>query len=491
MNNLPDFRSLFSYFTRCKRQLLQLSHQSIIERKLGLDSLAIFSLMFSIGVLLDNITFGIYPLRGGNILAWLVIFSIFMLWVKPQSTLILLISLTVQNIYSFEKMPLIPNHVLFEVIFSGILILAILLTVIKNIFSIDNKLRNDLYIVLVSFGRISLILLYFFTVLHKLNYDFFSQTHGCSVELLSAIHDRLFSSEPSRLLLLSAGWLTIIIETIIPLLLCFRATRLWGIIIGCCFHFILAWHPIQVITGFSALMYSLFFLFISPIYIRRYPVKIFNKIRLIGLILIINLVFVSVFIPQWSQTVIQSFFVLWFIGIIVFLGREAIQNKNLKSTQLITKKVSFLKLFLSFLVSLIIIVNGMTSYLGLKTHTNLSMFSNLQTENRKTNHFFIPQTLKLFNFQDNLVEIINTNVKSLKPFATNEEVLLTHFEFQRIISNQKQDFFVDYIHNGKTYQLRVEQGNANYPELIQSNHWLLNKFMSFRAIYKSYSPCQW
>lgn len=103
MNNLPDFRSLLSCFTRCKRQLFQLLHQSIVERKLGLDSLAIFSLMFSIGVLLDNITFGIYPLRGGNIPAWLVIFSIFMLWVKPQSTLILLISLTLQNIYAFER----------------------------------------------------------------------------------------------------------------------------------------------------------------------------------------------------------------------------------------------------------------------------------------------------------------------------------------------------------------------------------------------------
>ena len=119
------------------------------------------------------------------------------------------------------------------------------------------------------------------------------------------------------------------------------------------------------------------------------------------------------------------------------------------------------------------------------------MFSNLQTENRTTNHFFIPQALKLFDFQDDLVEIIDTNVKPLKDLTNGDGILLTYFEFQRIINNLKRDFFVYYVSNGKEYYLRVEKGNINNPDLIEPNHWLLNKFMSFRKIYKDYSPCQW
>ena len=149
-------------FSGVKRTLFELSPKSILRGQSRLDSLSIFSLMLSIGILLDNITLGIGPLRGGNILAWLVIFSLLMIWIQPRSILILLFSLIAQNIYTFEKMPRIPNHILFEFIINSGFILAILLVSLKDFPVVDKKLRSHLYLVFVSLGKTSLIFLYFF-----------------------------------------------------------------------------------------------------------------------------------------------------------------------------------------------------------------------------------------------------------------------------------------------------------------------------------------
>jgi hypothetical protein len=45
---------------------------------------------------------------------------------------------------------------------------------------------------------------------------------------------------------------------------------------------------------------------------------------------------------------------------------------------------------LAWLIPLLALVNGATSYLGLKTVANYSMFSNLRTEGGQTNHVLIP-----------------------------------------------------------------------------------------------------
>ena len=61
---------------------------------------------------------------------------------------------------------------------------------------------------------------------------------------------------------------------------------------------------------------------------------------------------------------------------------------------------------LAWLIPLLALGNGATSYLGLKTVANYSMFSNLRTEGGQTNHFLLPAgRFFVADYQNDLVRL--------------------------------------------------------------------------------------
>jgi len=59
------------------------------------------------------------------------------------------------------------------------------------------------------------------------------------------------------------------------------------------------------------------------------------------------------------------------------------------------------------LVHLLIVFFAMNPYLGLRTAGCFTMYSNLRTELNASNHLFIPNAIRLFSFQEDVVSIIN------------------------------------------------------------------------------------
>ena len=76
----------------------------------------------------------------------------------------------------------------------------------------------------------------------------------------------------------------------------------------------------------------------------------------------------------------------------------------------------------------LLVLNGMSPYLGLKTETSFSMFSNLRTEGKQPNHLFVPSWIKLTALQDDLVEVSASDNRVLQDYA-NSKSLLPYFEF--------------------------------------------------------------
>jgi hypothetical protein len=56
-------------------------------------------------------------------------------------------------------------------------------------------------------------------------------------------------------------------------------------------------------------------------------------------------------------------------------------------------------------------LNGFAPYLGLKTQTSFSVFSSLITDNGTSNPLFMPSRFQLFNDQNEVVYIEQTNIK--------------------------------------------------------------------------------
>jgi hypothetical protein len=80
-----------------------------------------------------------------------------------------------------------------------------------------------------------------------------------------------------------------------------------------------------------------------------------------------------------------------------------------------------------FIFPVILLLHGMTSYLGLRTAGNFSMFSNLRTEGPASNHFLLSSNpLKLWSYQEDAVSFIDIDDRRAR----------IGFQYQRLNGNQ-------------------------------------------------------
>jgi hypothetical protein len=90
-----------------------------------------------------------------------------------------------------------------------------------------------------------------------------------------------------------------------------------------------------------------------------------------------------------------------------------------------------------FIFPVLLFLHGITSYLGLRTAGNFSMFSNLRTEGSRSNHFLLGSNpLKLWNYQEDVVRFIEIDDQQArigyqyKPLQGNQ---LPVVEFRKLI----------------------------------------------------------
>jgi hypothetical protein len=86
---------------------------------------------------------------------------------------------------------------------------------------------------------------------------------------------------------------------------------------------------------------------------------------------------------------------------------------------------------------LFLLLHGLTSYLGLRTAGNFSMFSNLRTEGVRSNHLLLPgNPLKYWHYQDDLVRFVHIDDRQARigyqyrPLQGNQ---LPVVEFKKLI----------------------------------------------------------
>jgi hypothetical protein len=131
------------------------------------------------------------------------------------------------------------------------------------------------------------------------------------------------------------------------------------------------------------------------------------------------------------------------------------------------------------IVPVLLFLCGFAPYIGLKTETSFSMFSNLRTEGDKTNHLFIPTILQIFDFQKDLVEVTSSSDEFLQQLADNRQVI-PYFEFKDHVTPRK-DVSVSFIRGGAEFTYSQIRDSS---ELSRGIPYFLRKILYFRPIDK-------
>ena len=440
-----------------------------------------------------------------------------LLFFFPASLLTLGIFLGTSIFHWFNLMPLVPNHVFFELIVHLTLVAAIAPSLFRGI---NEKLRgptktrhssisNEIFTSVRPYIRLELIILYLFTVLHKLNFDFFDPETSCAVSM----HGDVAAVLPG---IPTGPWThwptiigTILIETAIPLLFLMKATRSIGISIGIVFHLFLALHPHGGIYSFTNLLLTLYLLLLSDeaidwiiLQITRIPIVArvsFKIIMACGFCFAVYSQRSAVLEGRPFTDLNSIGFKAWLpiaLGIsacyllAIAVKFQKSKNESLQQTERVKIHRPLNPILCLF--PILVLINGSSPYLGLKTTTAFAMFSNLRTEGGKSNHFFLAN-YEVFSYQTDLVRVLNANDPQFFQLITRGD-LVPWFEFKRMISkSNRPDLEIVCLRRDQPLVLKRLAPDHNSDDAFEALPWLPYKFLHFHSISDFDQPmkCCW
>jgi hypothetical protein len=310
--------------------------------------------------------------------ALLPVFAGFWLLLNPSSVFRLLLFVTVQLFDVWLHLPDVPNHWLIAAAFDVLVLLSYVRLALER-----RSIRISGSELIGTFAppvRIVVIIVYAFTLVHKLNWDFLSPGASCGTVFHSA-YARAYPFIPDGLVSqLVSIYASLVIEAAIPLLLLFGCTRGLGVLVGLLFHEILSLNPISGFYNFSAMMIALFLLFAREDFVERLQ-EAFRSSRLrawlqrlkdqefavwrfvaYALVLAIGLLAASHLFWEFpSRRVFGWLWIPYSAGAI--LAFAALGDWRMRGDRGVFRvEYSFL-----LVVPFLIFVNGSSPYLGLKT----------------------------------------------------------------------------------------------------------------------------
>jgi hypothetical protein len=133
-----------------------------------------------------------------------------------------------------------------------------------------------------------------------------------------------------------------------------------------------------------------------------------------------------------------------------------------------------------WLFPVLITLNGMSPYLGSKTQTSFAMFSNLRTEEDRTNHLLMPGSLQIWDLQRDTVEIVESNHPKFDGLRKNE-LRIPYIQFRLDVGRYDGDIAVTYLRNGalKRLQRSGDQIDGTV-EALEPLPYLARKWLRFR-----------
>lgn len=320
---------------------------------------------------------------------------------------------------------------------------------------------------------VSSLVVYAAVTLAKINADFFDPDQSAAAKLL-VWTGSIRPFVPTGLWARHASiWITILFEGGIPILLCFRRTRWLGLVLAVLFHAALGLLPLKV-ASFSLTMCLMLAAWLpagtAPA-IERALVRTCAWTRLSRRALVWTLTALALLCGAlyatrtgyWRVQSINFGLGLWAVQTVVMLwGLLAIRRCAFEPARVVLRQSR--PVMWAFVV--LLGLNCAMPYLGLKTRTALIMHSNLQTEGPHWNHLVLPQSMQVFDLQDDLVKIVASDQRDFRELARSGKEL-PYFEFRRWCAHGPPTFFVEYRRSGEIHRFEKSQGRGDDPALME------------------------
>jgi len=367
-------------------------------------------------------------------------------------------------------------------------------------------------------GRLSLFVLYFWAVVHKLNYDYLNPEASCGWNLLT--ESAQYIAYNFSIQLPTPDWMrypviigVLVVESAIPLMLAFRRTRIGGMALGLVFHFMLAFHFITYVASFTLMMYALFSLFLpsqawedienwwestglkkritAGQTARWWPVGVFCAVLVYVTCVVLARTAGSgsfhdlvLWVHQRAQNRTGHLIALAYALLVFYVFcRFVIPRRKIAALPyeyFRPRPVAFVVL------PLLLLLNGVSPYVGLKVHYSYAMFSNLRTEGRISNHLFLPTRYRLFNYIDDLIEVKESNYDAIPVLAPGKR--MTRFEFTRRLIDAPTDLRIVYSDNGSAPKTLDYETLQTEPSLRPPSR-LLRNVLQFKIVPPADKPC--
>ncbi len=478
--------------------------------KSRVDRLSIFTFLWACQALVHQEFYSSW-LAEGNVLGWILTFAAMATMLMPRSLSLFVLMLIASVTYNVVKWPFVVNHILVETLINLTILTAIIWT-----FSSSKKdgafplilketLREQIYDRFAPVLKAMMVIMYYFAFVAKLNVDFFDVDLSCVSFMYGDLVRRIPFIPTAGWAKTSAIWSTVAIEAAIPILLTFRRTRYAGVAIGMPFHLMLGLIGHRTFSALAFALYGLFLMEPLLLVAQRHLARASQRLKrqgdffwklirfftVAGVVLLLAADLSGNYRAGYGPFLIYrfawAFWIIWscVIACIYFNAMNLhFHQRHEWKPHHATARPQWL-----WTMCLLVCLNGSSQYLGFKTETCFTMYSNLRTEGGINNHLFIP-ALRLAKYQDDLVEILSTDNLEFQHFIDQKQYI-TFFEFKRKLGTSDDDLSVTYRHQDRVKNFKRSRGVANDQQLAAAPPLILRKLLFFRPVPKSdRCPCQ-
>lgn len=389
----------------------------------------------------------------------------------------------------WEEMPVTGNHW----VLVGFVDLALLVALGVGAWRGRRSDDSDLVRRFVPVARLCLLVAYAFAAFSKLNTSFLDPEVSCATFYFDQTTD---SIGLSALQLDGARWVsyavifgTIAVELSVPVLLALRRTRHVGVLVALVFHGLLALDRTNHVYDFSSMLFPLFVLFLPPTtggWVRERVGSVRARLALAGdsvprlthLLLVAIPTALGLLVATDGVDGATAIDLAWFPWQVYAALCIAAAVVYLRQRPPTAPRGALRPHHAAYLaVPLLVVLNGLTPYLELKSSYGWNMYSNLQTVGGESNHIIVRRTLPLSSIQDDLVRIVSTDDPTLALYDDLDYDLT--WQQLRIYLSEHPDASLVYQRGAARVSLAPASSN---PELVARQPGWREKLQPFRPV---------
>jgi len=332
-------------------------------------------------------------------------------------------------------------------------------------------------------ARVILLVFYSFAAFAKLNSGFLDPVESCA---------RFFANQGLSFWRLpevtgdgpiapALPWIALVVELSVPVLLVMRRTRRLGVVVAVVFHLLLTLDLRQHFYDFTLVLVPLFALFAPASFLAAID-RALPRLRLGGGWLWIGLFGAQVVafhlsLPQPARRIAVAVAWTTWLALAGVIGRGLLAARRAERPET-TEPIAFRPANLAGIALVtIVVLNGLSPYLELKTATGFNMYANLATADGTSNHLIVSRTAGLRRDQASTVEILSSDDDGLAAYA-DTGFALPVVNLQDYLADHP-DVSVEYRLDGSVVEHRPDRAGPLAPSAMG---WAVERFALFRAV---------